>query len=72
MKVVAEGVETQSQKDFLAAIGCHEMQGFLCSAPLPVEQAEALLASQGAVMVEPIAEPVTLDLRVGQPLKKSA
>jgi diguanylate cyclase (GGDEF)-like protein len=71
MKVVAEGVETAPQKDFLAAIGCHEMQGFLCSAPLPADQAEALLVSQGAAK-ETEPAPVTLDLRVGQPLKKSA
>ena len=35
LNVVAEGVGTQSQLDFLALRGCHAFQGFLVSAPLP-------------------------------------
>ncbi len=35
--VIAEGVETRSQRDFLAHAGCHDYQGFLFSAPLPTE-----------------------------------
>ncbi|MEO5353397.1 MAG: EAL domain-containing protein [Magnetococcus sp. XQGC-1] len=34
LRVVAEGVENQSQRDFLAEIGCDEMQGYLISRPL--------------------------------------
>jgi diguanylate cyclase (GGDEF)-like protein/PAS domain S-box-containing protein len=37
-RVVAEGVETPAQRDYLAALGCHEMQGYLLSWPLPPEQ----------------------------------
>jgi diguanylate cyclase (GGDEF)-like protein len=37
LKVVAEGVETQAQADFLAARGCHAMQGFLYSHPQPLD-----------------------------------
>ncbi len=33
LKVVAEGVETRAQADFLAAHGCHAMQGFFYSHP---------------------------------------
>jgi EAL domain-containing protein (putative c-di-GMP-specific phosphodiesterase class I) len=33
LKVVAEGVETQAQADFLATRGCHAMQGFFYSHP---------------------------------------
>lgn len=37
LKVVAEGVETQAQADFLVAHNCHSMQGYLFSRPQPVE-----------------------------------
>jgi diguanylate cyclase (GGDEF)-like protein len=31
----AEGVETEGQRDFLIAAGCHDLQGFLLSRPVP-------------------------------------
>jgi diguanylate cyclase (GGDEF)-like protein len=34
LRVTAEGVETAEQRDHLAAIGCHELQGYLFSRPL--------------------------------------
>ncbi|WEM41142.1 EAL domain-containing protein [Photobacterium sp. DA100] len=40
MRVVAEGVETQSQRDFLVSIGVEEFQGFLFGRPQPVEEFE--------------------------------
>jgi EAL domain-containing protein (putative c-di-GMP-specific phosphodiesterase class I) len=36
MKVVAEGVETEAQLDFLRANGCDIAQGYFFSRPLPV------------------------------------
>jgi diguanylate cyclase (GGDEF)-like protein/PAS domain S-box-containing protein len=40
LAVIAEGVETEAQRDFLASQGCHAYQGYLFSRPLPVEDFE--------------------------------
>lgn len=37
MNVIAEGVETESQRSFLEAHGCHAYQGYLFSRPLPID-----------------------------------
>ncbi len=42
LRVVAEGVETETQLQYLAALGCDEYQGFLYSRPVPVAQFERL------------------------------
>jgi diguanylate cyclase (GGDEF)-like protein/PAS domain S-box-containing protein len=41
--VIAEGVETEEQRDYLAGLGCYSFQGFLFSPPLPLEQFEAFV-----------------------------
>jgi diguanylate cyclase (GGDEF)-like protein len=43
LKVVAEGVETEEQKAFLTEKGCHLLQGYLLSKPLPADEFETLL-----------------------------
>ena len=35
MTVVAEGVETEQQRDLLRALGCDQLQGFLLGRPMP-------------------------------------
>jgi EAL domain-containing protein (putative c-di-GMP-specific phosphodiesterase class I) len=43
LTVVAEGVETTEQLDFLRSVGCDGLQGFLLSAPLAAHEAGLLL-----------------------------
>ncbi len=38
LKVIAEGVETKAQEDFLVAQGCDEVQGFRYARPVPPEE----------------------------------
>ena len=47
LEVVAEGVETQAQLDFLIAQGCDQFQGFLFSVPLPIGELETYLMEPG-------------------------
>ena len=44
LAVIAEGVETEAQRELLAAMGCHNFQGFLFSPALPADEFEALVA----------------------------
>ncbi len=44
LAVIAEGVETQAQKDQLAAYGCDLYQGYLLGRPVPIEVLQGLLA----------------------------
>jgi diguanylate cyclase (GGDEF)-like protein/PAS domain S-box-containing protein len=48
LRVVAEGVETDAQFDFLRNLCCDEIQGFLFSPPLPHEEAGILLRESAA------------------------
>jgi len=43
LAVIAEGVETEEQRNFLAVHGCHNYQGYLFGKPAPVEDFERLL-----------------------------
>ena len=43
MKVIAEGVETREQADFLKENGCDFFLGYYFSRPVPQDQFEALL-----------------------------
>ncbi len=44
LEVVAEGVETEAQRDAVARLGCDYIQGYLVARPLPADQATALLS----------------------------
>jgi EAL domain-containing protein (putative c-di-GMP-specific phosphodiesterase class I) len=41
--VIAEGVETDAQRKFLASAGCHAYQGYFFGRPLPLEGFEAVV-----------------------------
>lgn len=43
MRVIAEGIETESQLQLLKNLGCDYGQGYLMSKPLPLEEAEKAL-----------------------------
>jgi diguanylate cyclase (GGDEF)-like protein/PAS domain S-box-containing protein len=46
LDVVAEGVETEAQRELLKSLGCHEMQGFLFSAPRAASDLTDLLTNE--------------------------
>jgi EAL domain-containing protein (putative c-di-GMP-specific phosphodiesterase class I) len=49
LRVVAEGVETEQQLDFLRSTGCDQYQGFLFSKAVPAEEFETLFSHVGGV-----------------------
>ena len=48
LRIVAEGVETESQQDFLKKLGCDSLQGYLLGRPMPADQLET--AARGQLM----------------------
>ncbi|MEI7764603.1 MAG: EAL domain-containing protein [Comamonadaceae bacterium] len=44
--MIAEGVETQAQCDFLAGLGCHAYQGYLFGRALSLAEFDALGATK--------------------------
>ena len=43
LNIIAEGVETKEQKDFVVANGCDKIQGYFYSRPLPAEEIKKVL-----------------------------
>ena len=48
IRVVAEGVETAAQREFLQGIGCGVLQGYLIGRPMPAEAFEHLALGGGS------------------------
>lgn len=53
LTVVAEGVETQAQAEFLQAAGCDTVQGYLYSVPLAAADVAAYLAATASEKLRP-------------------
>lgn len=58
IKVLAEGVETNEQREMLRLEGCDELQGYLFSKPRPLAEMGSLLATllRSGVIAEPAPE----------------
>lgn len=54
MEVIAEGVETEQQRNFLIERGCLNFQGYLFGNPVPLEEFEQLLVAREKLCVTPI------------------
>lgn len=52
MRSLAEGVETEEQLRFLKEKGCNEIQGYICSKPLPAEEFLTLIGNMNIPMVD--------------------
>lgn len=50
MRVIAEGVETYQQFAYLEEIGCQEIQGYLISRPLRVQEFESFIRQPGGLV----------------------
>jgi diguanylate cyclase (GGDEF)-like protein len=46
LAVIAEGVETAAQRDFLASSDCHDYQGYFFSKPLPIDEFDEFAAQR--------------------------
>ena len=46
LSVIAEGVETEAQREFLDLRGCHAFQGYLFGKPVPLPDFEARLRGE--------------------------
>jgi diguanylate cyclase (GGDEF)-like protein len=57
LRLVAEGVENQAQVEFLESQGCHELQGFLFSRPVPAHELEASLRGAASIQAAPAFAP---------------
>ncbi|MGR9228970.1 putative bifunctional diguanylate cyclase/phosphodiesterase [Rhizobium leguminosarum] len=49
ISTTAEGVETEYQRDFLAALGCTDLQGYFFSKPVPLRELDSFRTAESAV-----------------------
>ncbi len=63
MNVIAEGVETEEQRDLLLEMGCTDFQGYLFGKPVPIGEFEAMLKTLASFEPEQRAPSLA---RIGQ------
>jgi EAL domain-containing protein (putative c-di-GMP-specific phosphodiesterase class I) len=56
VEVIAEGIETETERELLAGMGCQFGQGYLLSVPVDADQASAMLR-RGAGLVTELPQP---------------
>ncbi len=61
LPVIAEGIESKEQADYLKSIGCFYMQGYYFARPLPIEKYEELLTNLSPVNFEKNQEEAELE-----------
>ncbi|HSG23085.1 MAG TPA: EAL domain-containing protein, partial [Azonexus sp.] len=55
LKLIAEGVETEQQREFLSRLGCDILQGYLYSKPLPFDEIIPYLQAHQSLSEQPCA-----------------
>jgi EAL domain-containing protein (putative c-di-GMP-specific phosphodiesterase class I) len=48
-RLIAEGVETEAQREFLAGLGCSCFQGYLFSPPVPLEEFQMVFMNSSEI-----------------------
>lgn len=64
LDVVAEGVETRKQYEYLRMLGCDKLQGYFFSEPLPADELEAFFKAQNLERFSPINSIHSVDILV--------
>ena len=67
LKVVAEGVETRAQLDFLRTQGCDHIQGYLASRPVPHDKFQMLLSRDDLLLGRMKSDPAAIPELAAQP-----
>lgn len=57
LHVIAEGVETEEQRQFLATLGCLSFQGYLLSRPVPIDDFNTVVSAHNAITRKAGARP---------------
>ncbi|RBA23090.1 EAL domain-containing protein (putative c-di-GMP-specific phosphodiesterase class I) [Herminiimonas fonticola] len=65
LHVIAEGVETEEHRQFLADLGCHSFQGYLLSRPVPIADFEVVVLPHNA-KVDAAAKTARSALRIAK------